>query len=990
MKTCKCIWPLALVSLSLFSEVSGADRLVIEDFEDVGTWRARPLEGMPPEAWFSGNTYLAASREQVSSGDYSGELRYWFAGDEGPYLMSLEREKASRKSAFIDEIGFQANTMGQSLGLAFQIEDSRGNFFYTKEIGLDSADWQEYSLPLNGDTVPDFKSLRFPAVVRKLMLSKESPGRGVIYIDDLAITGRLSRANRLEIRPVLRPLASEPGEPIRLDYRILNASSSEQTGELKLAFGEVRGGASNQLETSFTVAPHDETVASFVLPSMPLGAYRGHLLAKTGKLETRYLDFFAVFEPNGGRINREPMWFAVQDFSSWQGPAENALHIEWMQELGIDLVRLMAIGDWLEVREGEISAQDYKRMMDDLGEAGLDVFLLYADAVPGWTQDQFVWRQPPDDYEAFGEHARRLGTYFSQVPNLKYFEFWNEPDLEFFHGDLEDYQKMLSTFYRNFKDTAPDIPVISGGLTVIHPAEKEGFSEGVIKSTSSYDIAGFHNHGSVYDYATRNELVEAWLDEVGENRKIANTEAGSRSQYDLQGALAQAVTLVQKITYAKSRESSEFYAWFTLQDYWDMDRKADDSLGLVTSDNRPKPSFVAYNELIRRLANTTPEGQIDLGPNVTAYVFRKTEDGRYVYVAWPMIGRGSARFWVGAEGDYQRVDMFGASETLATSEGAQMVSLKNEPIYLVAIDTDDPLVPSTNDDALLVVPEYVVGRGDLSIPVEISNRWEESIECRIEVFSPEGELIQERVEQISSVMGREVEVPLGEDLWKPFGGEVFSVKVTLSGPVEKSVTFPVEIRQPYLINPEGEPLETIRLDQAGDVHDLFYDPFRAQWGGADDLSLEARISHDGDQLLFDIEVTDSEYVEAWDASKLWMADSVQVGIMTEGGDQTELTFGRVDGEAIIWSDIAREDELKGRWPDEEGKISIEQNGDTTRYKVSVSLASLGIDRDAGTQTIRMAMVLNNNNGEGRVRVMKWHDGIAERKDPDAYGHAIIR
>lgn len=129
-----------------------------------------------------------------------------------------------------------------------------------------------------------------------------------------------------------------------------------------------------------------------------------------------------------------------------------------------------------------------------------------------------------------------------------------------------------------------DLLVASGGVTVIHPREKENFSKRMVQELWPYfDIYSWHAHGTLEQYAKRQELLEEWVRQSGKDpRKIrtCNTETGQRGFYSRRGEKEQAVTLVKKITYARSIENSEFHIWFTLQDYWDRDMKSDDSWGI--------------------------------------------------------------------------------------------------------------------------------------------------------------------------------------------------------------------------------------------------------------------------------------------------------------------------------------------------------------------------------------------------------------------------
>ena len=698
----------------LHAAADTSDRYIIGDFEDVGTWRARSVRGTPPEAWFSGNMVLGASTNEHCNGDYVGELKFMFEKS-GPDAneITLERVKMSRTSSFIEAIEFKANAKGHEVALAFDLVDSTNRTFRTAKVPVSGEGWRSMRLEINERTVPEFAEIRMPVVVRYIRLISDRPETGRIYLDDLTLVGRVGDADKITIFPRYTGLAHEPDRPVELTYRLRSAAAAELRGALSLEVRDYAGGPARTVEQSFMLPPAGDANITVDLGEMPQGSYSVRLKAVSGKFAADYLDFFAVFTPNGSRVNRSPMWFGIQDQFDWQGDAERALHIGWARDLGIDMTRFGGNGYWIEPVRGRFDTPDWVRIVKLFEAADIDVAVCYS-GTPEWTRDDPAdWKGPPADYAAFAEHAGNVGQLLAGLPAVKYLELWNEPDLEFFSGTTEDYLKMFATFGEAFRETAPDIKLLTGGMTIKHPAEKKGFSKAVIQRPDLYDIAAFHSHGTADDYAVRHKMVEDWLAETGEVRPLANTEAGSRSGYDVPGALSQAITLVQKITYAKSRANSVFYSWFTLQDYWDMDAFSDDSLGLVTSDNRPKPSFVAYNELIRRLANTEPAGTVELHPDLLTYVFRKIEDGRLVYVCWPKAGRSSARFWARAEGDYVASDIFGRTQSLATSREPTLVTVSRLPVYLESGRGADELRPVPAGDTFFDLPESVIaGRAD--------------------------------------------------------------------------------------------------------------------------------------------------------------------------------------------------------------------------------------------------------------------------------------
>ncbi len=977
------------------AQAEAPDRLIVEDFEDVATWRARPVRGVAIDAWFSGNQFLAASDSEKHHGSYVGELRYRFGGESGGHEISLEKERVSRISAFIAAIEFEVNAKGKDLALSFDIEDSNKRVFRTVEIPLQGDGWKTRRLEFNEKNVPKFSELSFPAIIRKLRLTSKRPDSGSIFLDDITLVGRVSRAHRLGIFPVYEGLHTLPGQPVPLTYRLRNATATEASGDLTADIRDITGGPVRQLTASFRVPAAGETFVRLEPGALPPGSYTAQVNASAGELAATYLDFIGVFTPNGTRVNRSRMWFGVQDYIAWQGDFESKLHREWLKLLGADIVRVGIAGERLEpVRGGSACPPELSKMFRDLDEAGIDAFMLYTDAVPAWTKPEPAWKGPPTDYAAFAEHAAHLGAALAKHPNVKYLEFWNEPDLEFFKGEIEDYLKMARVFRPAFKSTAPDIKIISGGVTVLHPAEKKNFSRDMFHHPELFDVAGFHSHGSAVDYARRQKMVEDWMAEKNGALTLANTEAGSRSAYDSPGALQQAVTLVQKIGYAKSRANSEFYCWFTLQDFWDMDFWADDSMGLVNCDNRPKPSFLAYNELIRRLANTRPLGDIDLHPDLVTYGFVGEQNGTVTYLCWPRPGKSTARLWVSAKGDYTQFDLFGREHPLATAGLPALVSVSRFPLYLQSSLADDRLSIVSPSETFFDVPEYVNSTPSrpTEIPVSIRNRDQAAARFTVHARGEAGELLGRAERLLPSGTEEVLNVPVEVAAGTRFHSQEVALTIASAGDTDRQLTIPVTFRHAYPVRRvtsagDASTAPVIRLDRQEDVHELAYDPFRPKWRGPEDLSVDARFAHDGKMLFIELDVTDSEHVQSQAPDQLWKQDSVQIGFSTEQGILTEIDLGLSNAGPAIWCGQSSRPGYKGRW---DFPVSVQRTGKLTAYRAQVPLERLGLAAGNGASVpFRFALVVNNDNGQGRIRVMEWFGGIAQRKNPDEFGFGLI-
>ena len=984
----------------LLAQTDAPGRLIVEDFEDVSTWRARSVRGVAADAWFAGNQYLASSQLDSRHGSYVGELKYRFADTpHGGAEIILEKERVSRFSAFLQAIEFDVNPKGHDLELSFDLEDANRRAFRTTGVSLQGDGWRMLRLDINAKTVPDFNELTFPAIIRKIRLTSKAGGTGSIFIDDLALVGRVSRAQSLGVVPATCGLYTLPGTPTSLSYRVRNATAAPVSGILAVELHDILGGPALVRSAPFTATAYGDALVTLDEGVLPAGSYVARVDATAAGLAATCVDFAAVFIPNGHRINRASMWFGIQDFNTWQGETETRLHREWLRLLGADLVRIGIDGQTLQPnRGGPACPTDLARMFDDLATDKIDAFVLYSDAFPLWTKPQPAWKGPATDLPAVAEHAAALGAALAAHPNVKYLEFWNEPDLEFFKGTLDQYLGLLETFTPALKGANPGIKVVSAGVTVQHPAEKKGFSRGLLQRPDLFDVAGFHSHGSVADYTMRQDMVQTWMNEKGHAaRPVANTEAGSRSAYDAPGALQQAATLVQKIGYAKSRPNSEFYTWFTLQDFWDMDSWADDSMGLVTCDNRPKPSFLAYNELIRRLANTRPIGDVALHPDLTAYAFEDLTDGTLTYLCWPRPGKSAARLWVTAKGDYTRFDMFGREQVMPTSAGPALVNVDRFPIYLKSSRTGDLLAPSSPTESFFEAPEFVsaASTGSTNLPLVIRNRGQAAARLSASVRNASGEEIGRAAKLLGSGVESVLDVPLQLAADTRFRDDNVTLIIACNGDSDRQVTLPLAVHHPYPVARVDDPLAvaaapTIRLDRAEDVYELAYDPFRAKWAGPDDLALSARLAHDGSSLLLDFDVTDSRHVQNQSPAQMWTQDSLQLAFQNSQGALTEISLGLSNAGPAVWCHESDNAKRKGLWS---VPVTVNREGNHTRYSARLPLDYIGLTapaKDEPAVPFRFAIVVNNDNGQGRVRVMEWFGGVARRKNPDEFGFGLLR
>jgi hypothetical protein len=176
----------------------------------------------------------------------------------------------------------------------------------------------------------------------------------------------------------------------------------------------------------------------------------------------------------------------------------------------------------------------------------------------------------------------------------------------------------------------------------------------------------------------------------------------------------------------------------------------------------------------------------------------------------------------------------------------------------------------------------------------------------------------------------------------------------------------------------------IILDQVTDVHDLVDDPGTPKWAGKDDLSVAASLAHDSKGIWISFAVQDQSHVAGEPGVKLWTRDSVQVAFAVEG-KQTEFGLTEAGGGAgFCW--MSPEGKLANQplsW-----SLAAARAGGTTTYTCYVPFADLGGEYRPGSM-VRMTFMINEDDGKGRVRLMKWFDGIHPGKDIGKFGYLIL-
>ena len=128
----------------LLLSLGAADRLIIEDFSDVGTWRAWSRQNVTPGKWFGADLVLGATPDASRDDGYAGKLRFDFADPAKTGSIEYQRAKASQPEVFADGVEFDADARGIPGKIRFILEDTNGKRFATEPVELTGSGWKRY------------------------------------------------------------------------------------------------------------------------------------------------------------------------------------------------------------------------------------------------------------------------------------------------------------------------------------------------------------------------------------------------------------------------------------------------------------------------------------------------------------------------------------------------------------------------------------------------------------------------------------------------------------------------------------------------------------------------------------------------------------------------------------------------------------------------------------------------------------------------------
>lgn len=974
-------------SLANANSDEGRGTIRIDDFSDISSWMGWTKSGHAPGASVPFPFSFGSIKQDGRPDGYCGAFVYSF--ESLPAQVFYEKNAAYQLQVRRPEaIEFDANPQGYECWLEFEFSKNKSkSTFKSQKIKLSGNQWQRYRLEFNDQNFPRFSPSDDLVSLRSITFHGSARGRGTVLIDDICYIGDVfQNGSPVEAFPIYKKLESLPEENVVLDYNIANNlfSDSKVKATLKVYDQHRNEKADRSMDLSLPAGGLKKV--SFNLGNdWEKGPYLVEIALELQdkKIRTYHKGWFAVFEPNNQRINKIPMWFGIEDQEIRNSPSETALHLEWMKLLGVDMTRSGILGVLLEqARNRNIGFQGYENLLKPYLDANLDILMEYASNFPGWIYSDadrasrfFSTKRPPINTAILEEHFSKIGDLIARNPGIKYFEFINEPDISYHHDDSEVtdlYIQGLRAARETLRAKAPHVKITTGGGALTHPREKPDFSHRVFQEGSPhYDIAAFHAHVDLDHYKKIVDLLDSWIDSAA--RPMANTESGFRSYYgDMHLALKQADVLVKKVAYSKWK-NFEFYIWFMLQDYADKYLNADDSFGLVTVQNQPKPSFIAYNELIRQLANTRPLPDKQLDSRLESYGFRgESED---VWVCWPKIRGNEFSFTIKSSKPVTAGDIWGNQTTLEPREG--VVHLNSFPLPFYIRSARDEI--QTTASLLNVVSGNVLVPGERKqISIKLRNPYDLPVSGKIGLGN-------ERREFSIPASGTSIiQLPISVGSDAEIGVQRVMAKLNLESASDKRVLYQGDLLLSFdvalAVSPGSSSRNQIVFQSVKQVRELAYDQYTPRWEGEESLSGKLDVSWSPNGLRFVGKIRDDDICFPNSGANVWKNDAIHIGIMGQQKQHVEFVVSNDSGgKASVWC-VYSDDGKTGRW---DVPVSIKTEPNSINYSFTIPFDKIGVLSRAGEE-FRMSVLLSDNDSGSRLRVMEWGGGIEGERNPELY------
>ena len=860
--------------------------------------------------------------------------------------------------------------------------------------------WETIELPLNKD---EFTShwggandgkIHFPLRQILIAVSSTKGEQGVFWLRDLAVKTRERRETwQIEVS------TNQPGQVHFADSPSVNIAVAVDN----------RLREERNVPISIKVCDLDRNTIAYHTVEKQFAAWQRQSIDLS--VETPGPGFFSVVATIGKDTEKEtgegafgvvrkPERFRQRDADSFF-----AMHVsdpEIAARIGVHFTRYFHFWRYTESRQGRYThATDY---VAGCLAAGIDVMMCLDYREPSWLKPRTQPNGLPTD-----DALRHYGNWVQEAvrahPDVAVFEIQNEPDLELGRSRNIPQETGVAFYSRLVEIAAPIIrrkaphALIAGSSVSGGDYDNDfSFSRPVLERVGKFiDIYAAHPYASPRTFGpglhpswpTENREKEKHiaalelLNQFGHTRRMWIGEKGwaitETSPLAGDVSLSFAQCLAQSLVVARSTPGIEKYFWF-LQRQKHGSEGGDYTLFRGEVSLQPMPSAVAYANVAWHLDHCRPMESFRLADDVCVSAFERVEGGGAVAVLWST----NKPFVMEPQfpADAEAFDLFGRNVT------THSLSLTPAPIFvktstsdaatLIAAIRSANLKPAQPFEVVSVSPADVN-----TVQVRLINRTLSTLPVQCRIGSQSKRLILPGVNE--PVCGEiHLQHPLTTlDSQKP-------LELVLSAPSVEPRTISVEtdllpISRRSDIVVDGDPadwqdISVLRVE----TRDHIYPPDPAGWRGAQDLSINANVAWDADNLYVLVRVIDDVHVAAT-IPDVCQGDSLQVAIDVNNDATPQSGYDDNDREYGI-ALVERETRIVQTHPSRAigtPRGVAKRSQKSTVYEMAIPWSSLGRGPRPGL-VFSLNFAANENDGSGRKYAMALTPGIAENKRPGQY------
>ncbi len=948
----------------------------------------------------------------VSATSEGLEVSSWSPEKSGEALIFKERKSEIAGIGSPDSVSMKVlNVSGSPLQASVLLMDAKGVIFLLKardlKEGSNSVEWdvkREVAAAWGVPGVNAATKMEFPVSVYELRLVAKAPFQnGKAVFKALDATGSMPELDALEVDvetgSPIHILA--PGAEKALAFKVLNESTVPVEFELEAKLKDYFG-SSLAVSGNLSAKPGESAVLPFQksLPKRGIWWVDYTLKDKSGKYRRSGTTSFCVMEPacEVQPAKPSPFVFGMNTHTERWCKQDQVLEVMTAKLCGVKAMRVGVEWGGLQPEPDVWNWEPEDNLIDMYSKVGIQVQPLMGFC-PKWaapaekreSKNWLDWNRVAPENGAWRKYVREFVSRYKG--RIKTVEIWNEPDIDFFKGTLEQYLEMMKSAYEEAKAADPDILVMTGGFATLsnHPTSKKDFQKNaVLQGQDWFDIHANHEHGSFENYV---RLTDVSLAEIRKQLKSFKPwYPNETALHSMNGEHEQAETLVKKMVFSFARGAIG-YNWYDLRnDGWNP-KDAEHNYGIVTNDFHPKAGYPAYNNLARLFAGKSFSSQLEMPQGAFAFVFKDAKEG--VMSAWGEDRRSPDSILIldkVAEGS-KSVDIMGNEEPAKVIEGKTLFRLSSVPSYFVSP------VSSLGDVKILgplaCIDSLPVACPGSEAPISgtLFNPFDRDTEFKLKLELPEGVSCSDAVKTVKAPALSKGTFSFMAAISQDFQSSQASGAKLLfeAGSWSGSISIPLAVAQRIPAKPMAERRPDFALNTHSSVFNVSEnDPNLAHlaWTGPKDQSCEVRLGREKGAMLVRVDVSDDVHFQEGSGGNVWQGDCIQMAFKVPGqSGYWELGLSMIkDGkpDVFCWS-------MPQGKADPSSKVVLKVTPSEGKlvYEASLPYEAFGLSDQILEKGVRFNLIVNDNDGKGRKGWIQIAPGIGQGKNPDIFPYVVF-